>query len=133
MKKDAYVRDTIIGLILIIGGLVLLLSNTKVSSSWVIYVGQKNIKISTWLLFLPFIIAIGYRIYGKKSNTINSVIILGLIIIILSIINSIKISFTTMSMFEVLITLIMIIYGINLLIKGLFKAKKDWKLLNNIV
>ena len=125
MKKDAYVRDTIIGLILIIGGLVLLLSNTKVSSSWVIYVGQKNIKISTWLLFLPFIIAIGYRIYGKKSNTINSVIILGLIIIILSIINSIKISFTTMSMFEVLITLIMIIYGINLLIKGLFKAKKD--------
>lgn len=125
MKKDAYVRKTITGLILFIGGLFLILSNAEVSSSWVFYVGHRYIKVSTWIVFLPFIIAIGYKFFGKSNKTIDHVFTLGLIIAVLAIINSIKISFATMSIFEVILVFIMIIIGMYLLIKGLFKAKKD--------
>ncbi len=111
-----------IGLILLALGLFFILNKTVVSSGFGFYSWRiGSFSISSGLIVIPLIAGIIWLFYNPKSILAKILSILGGIFIIASIIMNIDIRFTTTSMFDYIIMLILMAAGAGLLLKSFFK------------
>ncbi len=129
MKINSSFRDLLLGLLLFIGGIFLILSNARISISWFFKAG--NLYVPTILLLIPLLGGLILKLKDNENNFADKVIFLSIIIIILSIINSIKLQLINVSFIELIIIIIIIVSGIIFILKSLFfsesiiKKKKD--------
>lgn len=124
-KMSDYV-EFYIGIISMVAGVFFLLSKSVVHSGfWGVSIG--GINISTGLVVIPLMAGIIWLVNNPKSIVAKIITIAGSIFIIASIIMNIRIYFTTTSMFDYLIMMLLIAVGAGLLIKASQMAKQDKK------
>ena len=115
-----------IGILLMGAGLFFLLNKTIVSSgfsNWRFgsFGGFGGFNVSSGIVIVPLIIGIIWLFYNPKSIFAKLITILGGIFIVASIIMSLRISFTTTTMFDYVIMIVLIASGAGLLLRSLFK------------
>lgn len=122
-KKASDFIEFYMGILLIIAGVFFLLSKAVVRSGFYgISIGGLNI--STGLVVIPLMVGIIWLVNNPKSILARILTIAGSIFIVGSIIMNIRITFTTTSMFDYLIMMLLIAGGIGLIIKASFMARK---------
>ena len=117
-----------IGILLMGAGLFFLLNKTIVSSgfsNWRFggFGGFGGFYVSSGIVIVPLIIGIIWLFYNPKSILAKLITILGGIFIVASIIMSLRISFTTTTMFDYVIMIILIASGAGLLLRSFFKKQ----------
>lgn len=121
-KKASDFIEFYMGILLIIAGLFFLLSKAVVYSGFYGWsVGGLNI--STGIVVVPLMIGIIWLVNNPKSILARLITIAGAIFIVGSIIINIRISFTTTSMVDYIIMMLLIAGGIGLIIKASFMAR----------
>lgn len=125
-RKPTDTLEFYIGIVLIFAGIFFLLSKAVVRSSWVIFtVG--GINISTGLIVIPLMIGVAWLCYNPKSFIAKLITVFGAIAIVGAIILSLRITFTTTSMIDYVIMILLIAAGAGSLLKAFFKDNKDEK------
>ena len=121
-KKASDFIEFYMGILLIIAGLFFLLSKAVVHSGFYGWsIGGLNI--STGIVVVPLMIGIIWLVNNPKSIIARLITIAGAIFIVGSIIINIRISFTTTSMVDYIIMMLLIAGGIGLIIKSSFMAR----------
>ena len=111
-----------IGVILLGAGLFMLSKRVMVHSSWYVWrIG--GFDLSSGTITIPLLIGIIWYFFNSKSIAAKIVITLSTILIVVSIIMSVKIRFIATSMFDYILILGMAAAGSGLLLKTLFKKK----------
>ena len=111
-----------IGVILLGVGLFMLSKRVMVHSSWNAWrIGGFNLSSGT--VTIPLIIGIIWYFFNSKSIWPKVIITLGILIIVVAIIMSIRINFVTTSMFDYILIFGMAAAGSGLLLKTLFKKR----------
>jgi hypothetical protein len=123
-KKASDFIEFYMGILLIIAGLFFLLSKAVVHSGFYGWSVAGGINVSTGLVVIPLMIGIIWLVNNPKSILAKLITIAGSIFIVGSIIINIRITFTTTSMFDYLIMMLLIAGGIGLLLKSIFMARK---------
>lgn len=122
-KKASDFIEFYMGILLIVAGLFFLLSKAIVHSGFYgISIGSLNI--STGIIVIPLMIGIIWLVNNPKSIFARLITIAGAIFIIGSIIINIRISFTTTSMLDYVIMMVLMAGGIGLILKASFMARK---------
>lgn len=122
-KKASDFIEFYMGILLIIAGLFFLLSKAVVRSGFYGFsIGGLNI--STGLVVIPLMLGIIWLVNNPKSILARILTIAGSIFIVGSIIMNIRITFTTTSMFDYLIMMLLIAGGIGLIIKASLLSRK---------
>lgn len=122
-KKASDYIEFYMGIVLIVSGIFFLLSKAVVHSgfgAWSI----AGMNISSGLVIIPLMIGIIWLVNNPKSILARLITIAGSIFIIASIIINIRITFTTTSMFDYVIMMLLIAGGIGLVLKSIFMARK---------
>lgn len=121
-KKASDFIEFYMGLLLIIAGLFFLLSKAVVHSGFHAWsVGGLNI--STGIVVVPLMLGVIWLVNNPKSILARLITIAGAIFIVGSIIINIRISFTTTSMVDYIIMMLLIAGGIGLIIKASMMAR----------
>lgn len=123
-KKASDYIEFYMGIILMIAGVFFLLSKAVVHSGfygWNVFGG---VNISSGIIIIPLMLGIVWLVNNPKSIIARLITIAGFIFIIGSIIMNIRISFTTTSMFDYVIMMLLIAAGVGLLLKAIFLARK---------
>lgn len=122
-KKASDYIEFYMGIVLIIAGIFFLLSKAVVHSGFgALSIAGMNI--STGIVVIPLMIGIIWLVNNPKSIIARLITIAGSVFIIGSIIMNIRISFTTTSMFDYVVMMLLIAAGIGLLLKSIFMARK---------
>jgi hypothetical protein len=109
-----------VGIVLMAAGLFFLLNKTVVYSGFYNWrIGGFNI--SSGLVIIPLLVGIIWLFYNPKSWIAKLITVLGGIFIIASIIMSLNIHFTTTTMFDYIIMIVLIASGAGLLLRSFFK------------
>ena len=112
-----------IGILLLGVGLFMLSKRVMVHSSWYIWrIG--GFDLSSGTVTIPLIIGVIWYFFNQKSTGAKILITLGAVFIVATIIMSVRINFTSTSMFDYILILGMAAAGAGLLLKSLFKKKK---------
>lgn len=122
-KKASDYIEFYMGIMLIAAGVFFLLSKAVVHSgfgAWSI----AGMNVSTGLVVIPLMFGIIWLVNNPKSIIARLITIAGTIFIIGSIIMNIRITFTTTSMFDYVVMMLLIAGGIGLLLKSVFMARK---------
>ena len=82
---------------------------------------ESKFSLSSGIIIIPLIIGIIWLFYNPKSIVAKLITILGGIFIVSSIIMSLRISFTSTTMFDYIIMIVLISSGAGLLLRGFFK------------
>ena len=111
-----------IGIILLGIGLFMLSKRVIVHSSWYVWrIG--GFDLSSGTITIPLLIGIIWYFFNSKSIVAKIIITLSAILIVVSIIMSVRINFIATSMFDYILILGMAAAGSGLLLKTLFKKK----------
>ncbi len=121
-KKASDFIEFYMGVLLIIAGLFFLLSKAVVHSGFYGW-SLGGLNISTGVVIVPLMIGIIWLVNNPKSLLARLITIAGAIFIVGSIIINIRISFTTTSMVDYIIMMLLIAGGIGLIIKALFMSR----------
>ena len=122
-RKPTDTLEFYVGLMLLVGGLFFILSKTIVSSGFYAWrIGGFNI--SSGLIIVPLLVGIIWLFYNPKSILAKIVSILGAIFIIASIIMGIHISFTTTTLFDFVVMIVLMGAGAGLLLRTFFYKNK---------
>lgn len=113
-----------IGVILLGLGLYLLFKKTIVHSSWYRW-SFGGIDFSSGLMILPFIIGVIWYFYNPKSVMPKIVITLGIIIVVATIIMSVRITLSAMTLWDYILIIGMSAAGSGLLLKTLFRKRPE--------
>lgn len=128
-KKNNKMSDYIefyIGIISMAAGIFFLLSKSVVRSSFLgLSIG--GINVSTGIVVIPLMAGIIWLVNNPKSIIARIITIAGSIFIIASIIMNIRIYFTTTSLFDYIIMMVLIAIGAGLLIKASKMARQESK------
>lgn len=128
-KKNNKMSDYIefyIGIISMAAGIFFLLSKSVVRSSFLgLSIG--GINVSTGIVVIPLMAGIIWLVNNPKSIVAKIITIAGSIFIIASIIMNIRIYFTTTSLFDYIIMMVLIAIGAGLLIKASKMARQESK------
>lgn len=122
-KKASDFIEFYMGILLIIAGLFFLLSKAVVHSgfhTWAV----GSLSVSTGIVVVPLMLGIIWLVNNPKSILARLITIAGAIFIVGSIIINIRISFTTTSMVDYIIMMLLIAGGIGLIIKASMMARK---------
>lgn len=118
-KEENILLNFFLGLILLAAGIFLVFQNTRVMASWHVWrVG--GIGVPSGAVAVPLLIGIGMLFYNAKSIIGWLLTIIGVVLLLVSIIFSIKIVFTTTSLFIYVLMFGAILAGTGLLLKALF-------------
>ena len=123
-RKPTDTLEFYVGIVLIFAGLFFLLSKAVVRSSWDTF-SVGGINVSTRLIVIPLMFGVAWLFYNPKSFVAKLITVFGAIAIIGAIILSLRISFTTTSMFDYLIMILLIAAGAGSLLKAFFKDAAD--------
>lgn len=111
-----------IGVILLGVGLFMLSQRVMVHGSWYSWrIGGFNLSSGT--ITIPLIIGIIWYFFNHKSIVPRIIITLGILMIVVTIIMSVRINFVTTSMFDYILIFGMSAAGVGLLLKTLFKKR----------
>lgn len=121
-KKASDFIEFYMGVLLIIAGLFFLLSKAVVHSGFYGW-SLGGLNISTGVVVVPLMIGIIWLVNNPKSLLARLITIAGAIFIVGSIIINIRISFTTTSMVDYIIMMLLIAGGVGLIIKASFMAR----------
>ena len=113
-----------IGVMLLGLGLYMLFKKTIVHSGWHTW-SIFGTDLSTGLMILPFIIGVIWYFYNSKSIFPKILIALGVAIIVVTIIMSVRITLSTMSLWDYVLIIGMSAAGVGLLLKTLFKKRQE--------
>lgn len=122
-KKASDYIEFYMGILLIVSGLFFLLSKAVVRSGFVGF-SLGGLNVSTGLVVIPLMVGIVWLVNNPKSILARLITIAGSIFIVASIIINIRITFTTTSLFDYLIMMLLIAGGLGLLLKAIFMARK---------
>ena len=121
-KKATESIEFYVGLLLLVVGLFFLLNKTIVSSGFGFYSWSiGGFRVSSGLVVIPLIAGMVWLFYNPKSIMAKLLSIFGGIFIIASIIMNLNIRFTTTSLFDYIVMLVLIAAGAGLLLKSFFK------------
>lgn len=123
-RKPTDTIEFYIGIVLIFAGIFFLLSKAVVRSSWLTFtVGGVNV--STGLIVIPLMFGVAWLFYNPKSFVAKMITVFGAIAIIGAIILSLRITFTTTSLFDYLIMILLIASGTGMLLRSYKIARAD--------
>ena len=123
-RKPTDTIEFYIGIVLIFAGIFFLLSKAVVRSSWLTFtVGGVNV--STGLIVIPLMFGVAWLFYNPKSFVAKMITVFGAIAIIGAIILSLRITFTTTSLFDYLIMILLIASGTGMLLRAYKIARVD--------
>ena len=123
-RKPTDTIEFYIGIVLIFAGIFFLLSKAVVRSSWLTFtVGGVND--STGLIVIPLMFGVAWLFYNPKSFVAKMITVFGAIAIIGAIILSLRITFTTTSLFDYLIMILLIASGTGMLLRAYKFARND--------
>ena len=123
-RKPTDTLEFYVGIVFIFAGIFFLLSKAVVRTSWVTF-SVGGINVSTGLIVIPLMFGVAWLFYNPKSFVAKLITVFGAIAIIGAIILSLRISFTTTSMFDYLIMILLIAAGAGSLLKAFFKDAAD--------
>ena len=115
-----------LGIIIIGIGLFLLLQQTDVTMSFASF-RLGNFGIPSGLVVVPLLVGVIMMFYNSKFWLARIVTILGAVIIVAAIIMSTTIRFRTTSMYNYVLIILFIASGAGLILRSLFKNKKNNK------
>ena len=122
-KKASDFIEFYMGVLLVVAGVFFLLSKAVVRSGFYNW-SLGGMSVSTGLIVIPLMFGIIWLVNNPKSILARLITIAGSIFIVGSIIMNIRITFTTTSLFDYLIMMILIAGGIGLILKATFMARK---------
>ena len=123
-RKPTDTLEFYVGLVLLAAGLFFILSKTMVSSGFYAWrIGGFNV--SSGLVIVPLLVGIIWLFYNPKSLFAKLLSIVGAIFIIASIIMGIHISFTSTTLFDFIIMIILMASGAGLLLRSFFNINKE--------
>lgn len=118
-KRGNDLLSFFLGIVLLAAGLFLVLNYATVYTSWYSWrIG--GFAIPSGLTAIPLLIGIGMLFYRPKSVLSWIVTVIGAVCLLITLIMSVRISFSRVSLFGWLIMFGMIAGGIGLLLKSLF-------------
>ncbi len=111
-----------LGIVLLAAGLFMLSKRVLVHSSWYTWrIGSFDLSSGT--VTIPLIIGIIWYFFNNKSIIPKVIITLSVILIVITIIMSVRINFVTTSLFDYILIFGMAAAGAGLLLKALFKKR----------
>ncbi|SHH68469.1 hypothetical protein SAMN02745196_01020 [Clostridium collagenovorans DSM 3089] len=110
------------GLVLTILGSYMIFQMTTVSANWYTW-SLGSYSIPTGFVTLPLLIGIGILFYNSDSFLGKFVVFIGVAIILITIIMSIRIVFKTTSLFNYVLMFGSVLAGLGLMTRGLFPPK----------
>lgn len=118
-KKDHTLLLFLMGIMLLALGVFMVFQTTKVTSSWPWYIG--SFRVPTGTVVIPLLIGIGILFFNSKSVWGWIVTILGALFVLLTIIMSVSIRFSTSSLFTFVLMFGSITAGAGLIMRALFR------------
>lgn len=113
----------IVGILLLGAGLFMISKKVMVHSSWYGWrIGLIDLNSET--VTIPLIIGIIWYFINPKSILAKSIIVLGILFIIITVIMSIRINLVSMSMFDYILIFGMTGAGAGLLLRNMFRKRK---------
>lgn len=123
-NKNNELLHFFLGIILVAIGIFMVFQYTTVSTVWYTWrIG--SLGVPSGAVAIPLLIGIGLLFYNSKSVIGLLVVILGILFILVTIILSVQIRFTTTSLFEYVLMFGMLLAGAGLLLKSLFRSRKN--------
>lgn len=111
-----------VGLILLSIGLFLFSKRVIVRSGWLSW-SIAGFNLTSGIIVLPLIIGVVWYFYNPKSIFAKIIMLLSAILIVVSIIMSVRFIFMSTSMFDYLLILILAAVGAGLILRVLFKKR----------
>ncbi|MDE6209212.1 MAG: hypothetical protein K2M73_05985 [Lachnospiraceae bacterium] len=133
MKKNSPGKDLallILGMVMVVGGLFLLFNQLDVSSTWggnITFFGMLGSGVPSGLIVIPLIIGVVLMVIFPKRIWPRIVSGLAVLIIILAIIDSVRITYRSTSFFVFLMIILLIFIGAALCLRILLGTDKDEK------
>ena len=121
-KNDNSLLQFFLGLVLLAAGLFMLSKRVVVHSGWYGFrIGGMDFSSGT--VVIPLIIGIIWYFFNSKSFIPKIIITLGIILIVVSIIMSVRINFVSTSLYDYILILGITAAGAGLLLKTVFKKR----------
>ncbi len=133
MKKDSAGKDLLLlllGMGMVVGGLYLLFSQLKVSSMWganLTFFGVIKGGVPSGVIIIPLIIGVFLMVVFPKSIWPKILSGLSVLIIILAVIESVKITYEATDFFTFLMMILLIFIGAGLCLRILLGTNKEGK------
>ena len=125
-KKSSDYIEFYIGLIAIAAGLFFLLSKAVVRSGFYTW-SVGGLSVSSGVVIIPLMAGVIGLVHNPKSFFAKLITIAGSIFIVSSIILNIRISFTTTTMFDYVVMMILMASGLGLMLKANSMAREENK------
>ena len=117
-------KEFAIGVLVFAVGLFMLSMKVRVSSGWYgFYFG--SFFMPSGVVIMPLIIGVIWYFANPKSNLSKVIMGLGVIFIVISIIMSVRLTFTASTLFEYILIVLLIAAGLGLILKTVFTDKKE--------
>lgn len=120
-RKDHALLLFVLGFLLLVFGVYMVFQSTQVSSSWPWYIG--SFSVPTGVIVVPLLIGIGMLFFNSKSAAGWLLTVLGAMFIIVTIIMSVSIHFSTTSLFTFVLMFGSITAGAGMMMRALFRPK----------
>lgn len=120
-RKDHALLLFVLGFLLLVFGVYMVFQSTQVSSSWPWYIG--SFSVPTGVIVVPLLIGIGMLFFNSKSAAGWLLTVLGALFIIVTIIMSVSIHFSTTSLFTFVLMFGSITAGAGMMMRALFRPK----------
>lgn len=122
-KKTRYdFTEFFLGLVLFCIGLFMFSKKVIVYTTWGVF-NIGGFDVTSGLVTVPLIIGMIWLFFNPRSSMPKILIVLGLIIIVVSIIMSLKITFTATTLYEYIIIIGFFAAGLGLLLRAFFVKK----------
>ena len=125
-KKASDYIEFYIGVIAIAAGLFFLLSKAVVRSGFYTWT-VSGLSVSSGVVIIPLMAGVIGLVHNPKSFFAKLITIAGSIFIVSSIILNIRISFTTTTMFDYVVMMVLIAIGLGMILKANSMAREDNK------
>lgn len=122
-RKDHTLMFFLLGVMLLAFGIYMVFQSTKVTSSWPWYIGTYSIPKGT--VVIPLLIGIGMLFFNSKSTAAWALTILGTLFVLVTIIMSVSIHFSTTSLFTFVLMFGSITAGAGMIMRALFRPKNN--------
>lgn len=125
-KHSNPLSEFVIGFLLTGGGIYWVLNSFVVSFSWGSLWGGFGISapLATGLMLIPLLVGIGFAFFMEKKTFPGIVIALGILIILVTLLTSVRFRPLSASLWQYVVMFGMIAAGVGLLAKSLFKKSE---------
>lgn len=120
-KREHTLLFFTLGILLLAFGVYLIFQSTMVTSSWPWYIG--SFCVPTGAVVIPLLVGIGMLFFNSRSVGGWLLTVLGVLFILITIIMSVRIHFSTTSLFTFILMFGSITAGAGMVMRALFRPK----------